>query len=108
MPLRSVCSETRSTPVILRVKKRIEEVEKRAIAAAEGYHASLQALDAERNELRRDLHESQHLLADAKQKCYQIQQEKVQAEAELVGMRKPVKAEQEWKQQVRASGLLRI
>lgn len=90
------------------LKKRIEEVEKRAIAAAEGYHASLQALDAERNELRRDLHESQHLLADAKQKCYQIQQEKVQAEAELVGMRKPVKAEQEWKQQVRASGLLRI
>ena len=85
----------------IELKKRIEEVEKRAIAAAEGYHGSLQALDTERNELRRELHESQYLLADAKQKCYQFQQEKIQAEAELEGMRKPVKSEQEWRQQVR-------
>jgi len=40
------------------------QVEKRGIAAAEGYHASLQALDAERNELRRDLHETQHNFAE--------------------------------------------
>jgi hypothetical protein len=34
------------------------------MAAAEGYHASLQSMDEERNELRRDLHETQHALAE--------------------------------------------
>ena len=40
------------------------QVEKRAISAAEGYYASLQALDTERNELRGDLHESHHALSE--------------------------------------------
>jgi hypothetical protein len=40
------------------------QIEKRAIAAGEGYHSSLEALDAERSELRQDLLEAQHALSE--------------------------------------------
>lgn len=46
------------------------QIEKRAIAAAESYHSSLEALDAERSELRRDLLETQHALSEVRARLH--------------------------------------